>query len=910
MLRAMRIRAKILVACAVALALMMVIGAVGYRTAAGLTHHLEDFSANRLPSLDALWSANEAVTDAARHLNAMLLPTPDAAARQRSKAAFSDALQRVDDASYRFDSLSHDAQTLALWNEATLKIAAWRDLSMRIVVIAATDSSEEFLQEGTRKAALLAETRAAGAALDEILRKVREETAADGARSTAQGNAASRSASWTVLAAILAGALAMGIYGMVLARGIGRALARLTDEASRLRDAVAQGDLRVRGDVGAIDPEFRPIVEGMNATMDAFEEPMRLTVECVTRIGKGDIPERIAGEYRGDFGHIQASLNECIDAVNALLEDVATLAQAGTEGRLGVRADPARHQGDFRNVIEGVNATLDAVVGPLGQAADAVARIARGEIPPPISAEWQGSFAALRDNLNTACSSLHGVIEETNAMTSAQAAGDLDAFIPVERFQGAYRTLAEGVNAGVRIHVTNLLTILDIVAAYANGDFGPVLRPLPGKQVVANERMNLLRENLRKISAEVQGLVTSAQAGDLGARANAGALGGDWARIAEGLNATLAALAAPVEEARSVLQALAERDLRARVTGAYQGDHARIRDAVNATAEALEDAMVQVSAAVEQVSGAATQIASSSQAVASGASEQASSLAETASSLESVAGMIQQSAGNAQQASALALTARSAATDGSSAVDQLQATMAKIKRSAEGTGQIIRDVSDIAFQTNLLALNAAVEAARAGEAGRGFAVVAEEVRSLALRAKEAATKTEALIHQSVKEAGEGEHAARHVEGKLGEIVGGVSKVADIVAEMAAAAKAQATGIGQVTAAVGEMDRVTQQNAASAEESSSAASELSGQAEELAAMVATFQLSQRAQHVGPRGAAHATPRRAGTAARPPELPAFPRLGGGLPAPTAPSAPPSAPSAEELMPFDEPRALREF
>ena len=154
------------------------------------------------------------------------------------------------------------------------------------------------------------------------------------------------------------------------------------------------------------------------------------------------------------------------------------------------------------------------------------------------------------------------------------------------------------------------------------------------------------------------------------------------------------------------------------------------------------------------------------------------------------------------------------------------------------------------FQTNLLALNAAVEAARAGEAGRGFAVVAEEVRSLALRAKEAASKTEELIRESVRQAGEGESAAGQVSARLGEILQGVSKVSDIVAEITASAREQTSGIGQVNGALSEMDKVTQQNAASAEESSSAASELNAQAEELAAMVASFKLQEDAE--APRG----------------------------------------------------------
>ena len=180
---------------------------------------------------------------------------------------------------------------------------------------------------------------------------------------------------------------------------------------------------------------------------------------------------------------------------------------------------------------------------------------------------------------------------------------------------------------------------------------------------------------------------------------------------------------------------------------------------------------------------------------------------------------------------------------GASAVEQMSVAMTKIKASAEGTSQIIKDINEIAFQTNLLALNAAVEAARAGEAGRGFAVVAEEVRSLALRSKEAAMKTEELIKESVRQAGEGETTSREMAGKLSEILEGIEKVSGIVNEISASAKEQSAGVDQINRAVADMNKVTQQNAANSEESSSAAAELSSQSEELAAMVSSFQLSR-------------------------------------------------------------------
>jgi methyl-accepting chemotaxis protein len=265
--------------------------------------------------------------------------------------------------------------------------------------------------------------------------------------------------------------------------------------------------------------------------------------------------------------------------------------------------------------------------------------------------------------------------------------------------------------------------------------------------------------------------------------------------------------------------------------------------AVNGTAEALHAALLRVADAADQVSGAAGQIAASSQSVAAGTTQQAASLRDTTASIELVQTKAQQTAADAARANGLARLARDAALAGSTSVGQLQVAMDRIHESASSTSQIIKDVSDIAFQTNLLALNAAVEAARAGEAGRGFAVVAEEVRSLALRAKEAAVKTEQLIQGSVRHVSEGATTATQVAGRLNEIATVVREVTEIVAQIADASKQEVEGIARVSRAVTEMDRVTQQNAASAEESSAAASELSGQAADLAGMVNGFQLDR-------------------------------------------------------------------
>jgi methyl-accepting chemotaxis protein len=252
----------------------------------------------------------------------------------------------------------------------------------------------------------------------------------------------------------------------------------------------------------------------------------------------------------------------------------------------------------------------------------------------------------------------------------------------------------------------------------------------------------------------------------------------------------------------------------------------------------------------EQVSAASEQLSSSSQELSQSSSEQASGLEETSSALEEMSSQTQHTAENADQAEKEMKVAGQAVSQGVEVVDRMSTAMTDIRQSAVETSKIIKTIDDIAFQTNLLALNAAVEAARAGEAGKGFAVVAEEVRNLAQRSAAAARNTSELIEKSQSSSENGVKLATDVADSLVRIRDNAGKVEALVSEIAAAAKEQAQGIGQINNAVAEMDKAVQQNASTSEESASAAEELSSQAEQLNSMV-----NELVAMVG--GAGHAT-----------------------------------------------------
>jgi methyl-accepting chemotaxis protein len=294
-------------------------------------------------------------------------------------------------------------------------------------------------------------------------------------------------------------------------------------------------------------------------------------------------------------------------------------------------------------------------------------------------------------------------------------------------------------------------------------------------------------------------------------------------------------------EAQRIASAIAEGDL-SRTVSVKAGDRDSLMARLAAMQDSLRKVVAQVRANSDSVATASAQIAQGNQDLSQRTEEQASALQQTAATMEQLNTTVRNNADNARQANQLAEGASAVAAQGGQVVGQVVTTMQGISDSSRKIGDIIGVIDGIAFQTNILALNAAVEAARAGEQGRGFAVVAGEVRTLAQRSAEAAKEIKSLIGRSVEQVEQGTVLVDKAGKTMGEIVGSIQRVTDIVAEISSASIEQSSGIGQVGNAVSQMDQVTQQNAALVEESAAAAESLKGQAQQLVQAVAVFKLS--------------------------------------------------------------------
>ncbi|MDR7335966.1 methyl-accepting chemotaxis protein [Roseateles asaccharophilus] len=300
-------------------------------------------------------------------------------------------------------------------------------------------------------------------------------------------------------------------------------------------------------------------------------------------------------------------------------------------------------------------------------------------------------------------------------------------------------------------------------------------------------------------------------------------------------------IAADVNASLSLAESVAAGDLTRRAQPVGQDELAGLMRTLNQMCEQLGNTVGDVMLVADSIRTASAEIASGNQDLSQRTEQTASSLEITSSSMGQLTGTVRQSADNAQTANQLATSAADVAHRGGSVVQQVVDTMNDIAASSKRIADIIGVIDDIAFQTNILALNAAVEAARAGEQGRGFAVVAGEVRSLAGRSAAAAKEIKTLISASVERVESGARLVQDAGSTMGEIVGAVQRVTDIMGEISAGATAQSQGIDDVNRAVTQVDDMTQQNAALVEESAAAAESLREQAQRLAQVVSQFRV---------------------------------------------------------------------
>jgi methyl-accepting chemotaxis protein len=575
--------------------------------------------------------------------------------------------------------------------------------------------------------------------------------------------------------------------------------------------------------------------------------------------------DKYTASVKEEFNKINNNMTRVQESVGNLIEDAVMLSDAAVAGKLAARADVSKHKGEFKKIIQGVNDTLDSVIGPLNVAAEYVDRIAKGEIPNKISDNYNGDFNEIKNNLNACIDGLGGLVEASQVLEK-MAVNDY-----TKQVEGHYQGIFASTGTSVNTVQDRIKHVQNILVRISNGDLRDLEEVKKGGKRSANDELvpaviNMI-ENIKSVIKDTELLSESAIAGKLAVRADASKHNGEFRAIIQGINDTLDSVIGPLNVAAEYVDRISKGDVPNKITDNYNGDFNEIKVNLNILIDSMNDitslaeqiaggnlmvnakarstndklmialdqmikglaeVVTNVKVAAEQVSQGSIELTNSSQQISDGANKQAASAEEASSSMEQMTSNIKQNAENASQTEKIALQSAENAKTGGKAVEETVVAMKEIAGK-------ISIIEEIARQTNLLALNAAIEAARAGEHGKGFAVVASEVRKLAERSQTAAAEINKLSASSVE-------VAENAGEMLAKLVPDITKTSELVQEITAASNEQNAGAEQINKAIQQLDQVIQQNASASEELSSTASSLTGQAEQLLDAVGFFKMN--------------------------------------------------------------------
>ena len=515
------IGAKLRLGFFVLIAICIFVGYVGYDGMVDTVVSMEKIAKENLPAVYAVAGIKEGMMGVIVGERGLINQKMMAADIRKAQYDYIERNSKIALDSFEdYKKIPHSTEEEKLYQQLTVNIENWKTAFGKVISMSkekdamlakginASDSTLTDLEQKIFDASL--GSRAQFLIADDILNKIKAEVLSytNSDTDTAGKNAAASKSN--ILYSIIFAVIFAVMIGEVLSRGIKNILDILMNETRNIISAVLNGDLSSRAETAKINFEFRPIAEGINSLLEALIKPLNVAADYVDKIAKGDIPEKITDNYNGDFNKLKNNLNQCIDAINALIKDARMLASAAVNGEFSVRADASKHHGDYAKIINGMNETTEAFVGVLNRTIEHLENISKGFIDENITREYKGEFNRLKVSFNKCFEAVRRLVSDSNTLVESALDGKLSTRADISKHEGDFQKIVDGVNKTLDAVIKPVEEASDCLEQMAKGNLDVSMK---GDHAKIKDALNRTIDSMNEILSQVSVAVDQVDTG-------------------------------------------------------------------------------------------------------------------------------------------------------------------------------------------------------------------------------------------------------------------------------------------------------------------------------------------------------------------------------------------------------------